>query len=390
MLRGILTGSLDYEVLESRELKQVSDLCFNCHQCRLECPATVNIPKLVQEAKAQHVASHGLTLKERFINRTDLISSIGSRFPRLANWALGNPSMRWVLEKTCGIAQGRKLPKVARKSFLSWAGREKLARPDRSGGRKVLFFVDQYANWHNPLLGRALVEVMRHQNVNVYVPPAQTPSFMAMISSGDIQRARKLIATNIKLLAEGVRMGYDIVSLEPTAVICFKNEYRHLFDNEDTQLIAENCHEASAYLWSMHERNELELDLRPVNFSVIYHEPCPARALYPHQPAIKLLQLIPGLQLQLADAGCSGMAGTFGMQRHNFRTSIRVGWNLISRMRSTTAQLGSTECVACKLQMEQATSKPTVHPVALLAYAYGRMPQLAAWFASRNEGLRVN
>ncbi|MBX3423952.1 MAG: anaerobic glycerol-3-phosphate dehydrogenase subunit C [Pirellulaceae bacterium] len=390
LMRGILTGTLDAELLESEELKNISDLCFNCHQCRTECPANVNIPKLVQEAKAQHVASHGLTLKDRMINRTDLISAIGSRFPRTANWAIGSPLMRWLLEKTFGVAQARKLPKVARKTFLSWAAREKLNRPDRASGRKVLFFVDQYANWHNPLLGRALVEVMRHQNVNVYVPTSQSPSFMAMISSGDVQRARKHIKNNIKILAEGVRMGYDIVTLEPTAALCFQQEYRYLQDSEDTQLIAENCYEASAYLWAMHQRNELELDLRPVNLSIIYHEPCHARALYPHQPALRLMQLIPGLQIDQADAGCSGMAGTFGLQRKNFRTSIRVGWNLISRMRETTAQLGSTECVACKMQMELATSKPTVHPVALLAYSYGSMPQLAAWFTSRNDGMRVN
>jgi FAD/FMN-containing dehydrogenase/Fe-S oxidoreductase len=386
LLRGLMTGTLEPELFESSELKEVSDLCFNCHQCRAECPATVNIPKLVLEAKAQHVASHGLPINERLINRTDLISAMGSRFPGIANWSLANPIMRWLLEKSFGIAQGRKLPRLSRKSFLSWAGREKLNRPDRSTGRKVLFFVDQYANWHNPLLGRALVEVFRHHQINTYVPTSQTPSFMAMISAGDIQRARKLIRNNIKILSDGVRQGYDIVALEPTAIMCFQQEYRHLADSEDTALIAENSYEASAYLWAMHERNELELDLKPVNFSVIYHEPCHSRVLYPHRPALKLLELIPGLQVQLADAGCSGMAGTYGLQRKNFRTSIRIGWNLISRVRASSTQIGSTECIACKLQMEQATSKPTVHPVALLAFAYGRMPQLAAWFSSRSEG----
>jgi Fe-S oxidoreductase len=84
------------------------------------------------------------------------------------------------------------------------------------------------------------------------------------------------------------------------------------------------------------------------------------------------------------------MAGTYGLQRKNYRTSLRIGRGLINTMKETTAQLGATECTSCKLQMEQGTTKPTVHPVALLAYAYGRMPQLAAWFTSRNEGLIVS
>lgn len=389
LLRGLLTNEIDQQLLESGELKEVSDLCFNCHQCRIECPANVNIPKLVQEVKAQHVASHGLPLKERWINRTDLISALGSRFSNLSNWSLANAAMRWLLEKTFGIAQGRKLPRLSSRSFLHWAGRERLTRPVKSSGKKVLFFVDQYANWHNPLLGRALVEVMRHHNIPVYVPSQQRPSYMAMISSGDVQRAKKLIRGNIKLLAEGVRQGYEIVTLEPTAALCLQQEYRYLFHNEDTELIANHCSEATAFLWSMHQRDELATDLNPVDWSVIYHQPCHARILYPHQPALKLLKTIPGLKVQLADSGCSGMAGTYGMQRKNFITSIRIGRDLIRAVRTSSAKLGVTECIACKLQMEQGTTKPTVHPIALLAHSYGLLPELEEWFASQNSGTVV-
>ncbi len=84
------------------------------------------------------------------------------------------------------------------------------------------------------------------------------------------------------------------------------------------------------------------------------------------------------------------MAGMYGLQRKNYRTSLRIGRSLISTMKETPAQLGATECTACKLQMEQGTTKPTVHPIAMLAYAYGRMPQLATWFSSRTEGLIVS
>ncbi len=390
LLRGVITGALDPEHLESVEMKQIADLCFNCHQCRMECPASVDIPKLVQEIKAQHVAGHGLSLSERMLNRVDALAALGSRFPNLSNWALGNRTMRWLLEKSFGIAGGRKLPKVARRTFLRWAAREKLNRIERAPGRKVLFFVDQYVNWHNPLLGRALVEVLRHQKVELYIPTAQTPSYMAMIAAGDVARARKLVRTNISLLAEAVRQGYTIVTTEPSAALCLRHEYRHLFESEETELIAANTLDACSYLWKMHTRNELELDFRPVSMSVMYHEPCHSRILDPTQPALNLLRLIPGLQVQTAEAGCSGMAGTFGLQRKNYRTSLRIGWPLVSTMKGTSAQFGTTECTSCKLQMEQATTKPTVHPIAVLAYAYGHMPQFAAWFSLRTEGTVVN
>jgi Fe-S oxidoreductase len=213
---------------------------------------------------------------------------------------------------------------------------------------------------------------------------------MAMIASGDVTRARKLVNTNIRLLAEAVRQGYDIVTTEPSAALCLTQEYPHLLDNEDTRLIAAHTHEACSYLWAMHKQNQLELDFKPMSMSVMYHEPCHSRVLDSQHAALNLMRLIPGLQVQTADAGCSGMAGTFGLMRKNFRTSIRIGWPLLSTMKGTSAQFGATECTACKLQMEQATTKPTVHPIAVLAYAYGKMPQFAGWFSSRNEGIVIN
>ncbi|NBW88065.1 MAG: hypothetical protein EBR23_14865, partial [Planctomycetia bacterium] len=68
---------------------------------------------------------------------------------------------------------------------------------------------------------------------------------------------------------------------------------------------------------------------------------------------------------------CSGMAGTFGLSRRNYRASLRVGLGLVAAMRGAGVEAGATECSACRLQMEQGTTKAAVHPVKLLAMAYG-------------------
>jgi Fe-S oxidoreductase len=69
------------------------------------------------------------------------------------------------------------------------------------------------------------------------------------------------------------------------------------------------------------------------------------------------------------------MAGAFGLKRENYRASLRAGWNLIRAIRNPNLQAGTTECSACKIQMEQGTNKPTIHPIKLLALAYGLMPE---------------
>lgn len=389
LVRGLLSGKIPLRHLESDEMRQIADLCVHCHQCRIDCPASVDVPRMMVELKAQHTAAHGLSLSDRLLSRLDLLASIASRFPRIANWALENRATRWIFEKTTGIALGRRLPQISRQSFVKWAARNRLNRSNRSSGRKVLYLVDQYANWHNPLIAKALVQVMQHQKVEVYVPSWQTVTWMTKIALGDIERVRKLIAPQMRQLAEAVRQGYTIVTTEPTAALCLNHEYPLLLDNEDTRLVAQHTREAGQYLWDMHTCNELELDFRPLTMTVMYHTPCHLRAIDPNYSGMQLLSLIPGLTVLHADSGCSGMAGTYGLKRQHYRTSIRVGWGLIRTMKETVAQVGSTECASCKLQMEKGVDKPTIHPIALMAYAYGRLPEIKSWIQSRNEGLTV-
>ena len=389
LMRGILTGQLDPELIKSDEFKSVADLCVNCQQCRLECPAGVDIPKLMLEAKASYVAENGLRVRDWVVTRLDLFSAIGCLVSPLANWALANRQARWCLEKISGLAAGRKLPRFAPRPFMRRAGRRRLTRPTRRSGRKVLYFIDTYANYHDPQLAEALVAVMEHNGVAVFVHPDQTQSGMAMVSLGAVERARRAAARNVALLAEAIRQGYSVVASEPSAALCLAREYPDLLADDDARLVAQNTSEACSYLWNLHLIGKLQLDFKPINATVGYHLPCHLKALEVGLPGENLLRLIPGLNVHRIDKGCSGMAGTFGLKKANYRNSLRAGWPLISAVRESNWQAGTTECSACKMQMEQGTNKPTIHPLKLLALAYGLMPEVAGLLTARGQELIV-
>jgi anaerobic glycerol-3-phosphate dehydrogenase C subunit len=390
LMRGILTGQLDPQLVHGDEFKSVADLCVNCQMCRLECPAGVDIPKLMIEAKAEYVATNGLPWSDWVLTRLDLLGALGSLFSPVANWAVSNRPARWVIEKLLGIAQGRKLPRFAPRTFMRRANRRQLTQPSRRTGRKVVYFVDTYANYHDPQLAEALVAVLEHNGVAVYVHPEQEQSGMAMISLGAADQARRVAAKNVSILAEAVRQGYTIVASEPSAALALTREYPALLEDDDAMLVAQNTSEACTYLWNLHLTGKLLLDLRPVNATLGYHQPCHLKALEVGAPGESLLRLIPGLNVQRTEKGCSGMAGTFGLKRENYRSSLRAGWPLISALRESRWQAGSTECSACKMQMEQGTSKPTIHPLKLLALAYGLMPEVASLLTKRGQELIVS
>ncbi|MEZ6089662.1 MAG: anaerobic glycerol-3-phosphate dehydrogenase subunit C [Pirellulaceae bacterium] len=377
VLRGVLAGELAVESLATEDVKRITDLCFGCHQCRVECPASVDIPKIVNELRGQYVATNGLSLADLLLTRMERIAPLASSLGTLSNWVLRSPRWRWLLERTMGLARGRQIPSYAKSSFLRWANKKRLTRPLRKGGPKVAYFVDYYANWHDPELGEALVEVLRHNRVGVYVPPNQHSSMMPRIAAGDLKGAIRSATHNIRIFADAIRQGYQVITTEPTAALCLIHEYPNLVSGEDAQLVAANTFDACRFLWDMHLRNELSLDFRPRAVRLAYHQPCHVRAIDPGKPGQQLMSLIPGLKVQSVDQGCSGMAGMYGMKRQNYRNSIRIGWNMISGMRKANVNAASTECSACKNQIEHGSNRVSLHPIKVLAYAYGRLDRLA-------------
>lgn len=377
LIRQYLGGQLSAHEFASPEFKRIADLCFNCKQCQLECPSNVNVPQLMIEAKAAYVAEHGLSQADWMLSRAHSFGALGSAASIAFNWALGNPMARWVIEKVCGISQVRKLPAFARRSFLRLAQRDVLTRPVVHGGQKpVVYFVDHYANYHDPELARAFVAILRHNHIPVHVPPGQLASGMAMISAGDLDAARECARENLRQLADFAREGCPIVCTEPAAALCLKQEYPLLLDHPDVAAVAAQVLEAGAFLEGLHREGRLRTDFHALDLSAGYHTPCHLKALGAGSPLENLLRLIPGLRLHKIDHGCSGMAGAWGLAAENFQESIRIGWGLISRMRAGDLTVGATECSSCKMQMEQGTTTPTVHPLKLLALAYGLMPEL--------------
>ena len=251
------------------------------------------------------------------------------------------------------------------------------------GGLKVAYFVDHYANYHDPDIGRGLAEILQPNRIGIYVPGGQVSSGMPRISAGDLKGARKIARRNVRLLADVVRQGYTVIASEPSAALCLKYEYPNLLDDEDALLVAEHSHEACAYLWQLHQGGRLARDFRPIANEFAYHQPCHLRVLDDsRRAATQLMGLIPQLRVGSLEAGCTGMAGTWGLQKKNYRNSLRIGWPLISAMRSAGRATAVTECSACKLQIEHGSGRATIHPLKLFAHAYGRLPKVESELAS--------
>ncbi len=377
LLRYLLQENSDARRLTSDDVRDVADLCVNCKMCALECPAHIQVPKLMLEAKAANVAEHGLTRGDWVLARTESFAALGSAFALLVNAGLASHAVRWLLERIFGISRKRRLPTFAARSFLQTAARRGWTRPPRSGRPRVAYFVDVYANYNDPQIGEAVVAVLHHNGFDVFVPPDQTGCGIAPLAQGDVEAAREAADSNLRILAELAREGYPIICSEPTAALMLRQDYRDLFDSIDAVLVSERVVELTHFLWGLHRAGNLRTDFQPLDLSLGHHVPCHLKALGQEPAGPALLGLIPGVRVHTIDRSCSGMAGTFGLHAANYAVSLEAGRPMLEELARPRVLFGSTECSSCRLQMEDGSGKRALHPAQYLALAYGLMPSLA-------------
>jgi FAD/FMN-containing dehydrogenase/Fe-S oxidoreductase len=377
LIRHLLQPDTDSRLLSSDDVRAVADLCVNCKMCATECPAHLNIPKLMLEAKAANVAEHDLSLHDWVLARTESFAWLGSAFAPLVNGLLANPVARWVMEKVFGVSRLRRLPAFDHRSFLRRARHRGWTRRPRSSRPRLAYFVDVFANYNDPTIAEAVVAVLHHNGYEVYVPPGQRGCGMAPLAYGDVETARETVQRNLRVLADLAREGFPILCSEPTAALMFRHDALDLLDDPDARLVASQTVEATAFLWDLHRQGRLRTDFQPLPLGVGHHVPCHLKALGepPRGPA--LLALIPAMRVHTIDVSCSGMAGTFGLAAANRAVSLAAGRPMLQELARPRVLFGSTECSTCRLQMEDGGAKRTLHPVQYLALAYGLMPELS-------------
>jgi glycerol-3-phosphate dehydrogenase subunit C len=246
-----------------------------------------------------------------------------------------------------------------------------------ASARRAAYFYDLFADYYDPSLAATVVSVLEAHSVQV-VLPAQKASGIPEMLYGYARRARRIAAANVRGALAQVQDGAALLSAEPTATFAFKVHY---------SLVANATLDLGEFLLALRsERPEsvrlagplrnpagaLAGQLDPATpFVIGYHQPCHLKAQRVGSPSLELLREIPGVEIVDLAAGCCGMAGTFGMKTRTYDLSMAMGEPLFRRVAETAPTILASECSTCRMQIAHATGLPVIHPITLLAEAYG-------------------
>jgi Fe-S oxidoreductase len=363
---------------------QVVDECFQCKLCYVNCPYVpgqhewaIDFPRLMLRADAMRRATGQVPARERvttgFMGRTDLMGRIGSATAPLTNKAIGakpGSMVRKVVEKTTGVSSKRLLPPYARQRFSTWFKKRARLRLEKRQGR-VAVFPTCLVEYQAPQIGRDLVRVYERNGVECSLVDAGCCG-APWLHSGDIAQFTKVAAKNVTALADAVRQGKDIVVPQPTCGYVLKKDYVDYVGGADAHLVAEHTRDAAEYLMDLHrgEGTSLNTDFTgTVPATVTYHAPCHLRAQNIGLRSRDLVRLT-GAKVKVVQQ-CSGIDGMWGLRRENADLSLPIARKLADELERAGGEVVAGDCHLANTAIAEQTGALPLHPLQLLARAYG-------------------
>ncbi|HKB08017.1 MAG TPA: anaerobic glycerol-3-phosphate dehydrogenase subunit C [Candidatus Polarisedimenticolia bacterium] len=376
LLRAVISGRLDPGALATDAFKSVMDLCVNCQLCHSECPTAIDIPGMAVMAKEVYVRSRGKDTAERVLTNPGPMLRVGTMLAPLANAALRFGPGRRLMAMMTGVASRRDMAPFDRSPL-----RTRVPSVD-PGGRRVAYFHGCFGGYQDVEgEGRAAVELLEALGCTVAIPPQECCG-IAAITYGHLDDVRASAERNVAALLDLTRRGYEVVYSAPSCGLALVEDYPRLLGTPQSEVLARHIHDIHQYVLDILEAEpETRARLRSVPVRLTYHNPCHMQARGLGDAVVRLLSLVPEVEVvPIVQDHCCGIAGTFGMKEKNFALSMRMGAPLFESIEQTGVGVVATGCGTCKIQIEQGSGLPVVHPIRIVRDSFlgGPLPPRVA------------
>ncbi len=339
--------------------------CTNCKTCDITCPAGVPVAAINMRARAEYAPKHGRRLRDWLLAHGEQMAKLALPAQPLANLGMANPVTRRLL-KAIGITGNRSLPRYAPRTFRRQFGQLR----QQPFADKVVFFPGCFINYNDPQAGLDLVAVLQANHFEVIVPAGLACCGVPLVTGGYLDEAEQAAKRNLAVLADYARKDIPILTACTSCGLMLKQEYRELFAADGAGEVAARTWDAMEFLLSLRDAGRPNTAFRPVTGKYLYHAPCHLRAQGIGRPALELLAAVPGIAVADLDAGCCGIAGSYGFKDDRYEISMAIGQELFARIKAEQADAVLTDCGTCRLQIAHGTGAKALHPVSVLRKAY--------------------
>ena len=341
-LNGALPGGFTDDAMH-----EALDLCLSCKSCKTECPAAVDMAIYKAEFLSHYYQQHRRPLIAHALGRINEWAALASHAPGLVN-SLSRSFLARPMKRALGIHPNRDLPRFAKETFRRWfiardgaapaqvapaSGRLSRGRPalapvgETPTGTaaetaalppEVVLFPDTFNNFYEPEVAIAGTHVLERAGFHVSIPPSQICCGRPLYDQGMLDLAKQRLREAMRVLGPYAERGVPIVGLEPGCILTFRDELPRLFPNEP---VAKALAEGTFMLDEFLARKAPAYAPPPRQGRALLHGHCHQKAISGLKHETALLGRMAGLELEVLDAGCCGMAGAFGYEVDHYEIS---------------------------------------------------------------------
>ena len=352
------------------DFKNLIDLCYSCRRCVPICPAGIPIPDLNSLARHAYLKEKGesvLTLGHRIFANYGAFDKLASTVAPISNWMLRRPVVRKLMQWTTHIDSRALLPSFETKSFESWFRNH----PMTPRSKKIVYFVDSYANFNDPAVGKMVVALLEHLGYEAIVP-LQKESGMPAVEYGMLDKARELAQYNIEQLAPYAREGIPILCSSLAAAYLLKDGYKTFVDDPNLPVISGAVVDIAEFLHREYNIGNLRFQDRQKQ-QTKYHVCCLSKTLAIGSMTMELLKAA-GIETEQIDDCCGG-AGVWGTFKENYAISSEIALKFLKKHKIEIGTTILTESETCRLQIMGHMNATVRFPLEILAPRVGGIKQ---------------
>ena len=270
-------------------------------------------------------------------------------------------------ERLLGLDRRRALPRWATRTLAAqWRTRQPSPTPS-----SAVLFNDTFTNYFHPEIGMAVAALCDSGGVGVELGP-DVCCTRPLISQGLLPDARRRGTDTVRQLHPLAAAGKRIVVLEPSCLTALCDDLPALLTGDaqrQARDVAQACVLFEDWMDGAIADGHLALSFQHGPPRLLLHGHCHQKSLGLVPPARALLERVPGAEVVDLDAGCCGMAGSFGYAREHFDVSRQIGER---RLLPAARALASDEVlvasgVSCRHQVRDLAGVRAQHPAELLA-----------------------
>jgi FAD/FMN-containing dehydrogenase/Fe-S oxidoreductase len=364
LLFEMLQGNPLKKGWRSEEVRESLDLCLACKGCKGDCPVSVDMATYKSEFLSHYY--HG-RLRPRHAYSMGLIhrwARLASLMPGITNFFAQTPVLSNALKWLGGISQNRQLPRFASQTFKQWFRR----RGARNQGRpQVQLWPDTFNNYFHPQIAQAAVEVLESAGYEVIVPGPTLCCGRPLYDFGMLDLAKRLLQKIFKTLQRQIAAGIPVVVLEPSCASVFRDEAVSLFPED---LIARRLSRQTYLLAEFLQDRVRGYEPPMLHRKAIVHGHCHQKALMKMTKDEGLCAKM-GMDFEILDSGCCGMAGSFGFEASHYDISLAIGeLALLPAVRKADKQtIIVADGFSCREQISQTTDRHALHIAQVLQMA---------------------